>query len=76
MLRVGELFQKPELAERVVRRVPVDVLDPELGGMVEIGSYLFGRAEQRPVLVHGLGGDVAVHLKHDRQCVGVVPRIP
>jgi hypothetical protein len=52
------------------------VHDAELGGLVEVGCDLVGRAEQRSALIQGLGSDVAVHLKHDRQRVGVVPAAP
>jgi hypothetical protein len=44
--------------------------------LVEIGCDLVDRAEQRSALVQGPGSDVAVHLKHDRQRVGLTVRHP
>jgi len=66
--------QERELSERVVGGVPVDVLDTQLGSPLEIRGDLFGRTEQRAALVQRIGGDVAVHLQHDRQRVRVVAR--
>jgi hypothetical protein len=54
-----QLFQQRELAERVVVGDPVDVLDAERRGLVEVCCNLFGRAEQRSALVQRVRGDVA-----------------
>jgi hypothetical protein len=67
----AQLRQQGKLRERVFVGVPVDVLDAQLRGLVQVGGNLLNRTDQRSALVLRLGGDVAVHLKHDRQRVGV-----
>ena len=45
-----QLCQQRKLAERVLVGVPVDMLDAERRGLVEVGCDLFGRAKQRSAL--------------------------
>jgi hypothetical protein len=59
-------------AGRVVVRVPVDVLDAEPAGLIEIGCNLFGKPSSG-LRSYRAGWWRCRSPKHDRQRVGVVP---